>query len=347
MIDTVMLKLRLDRQQRENAFGAVNNLVRESGSTKYLYFDKKHGNTWQRLCRTKAFASGGIKEIALIDCCYPGNTVSYIIITCKPARVLHMGDAYALSSFGDYVQTVELINNFIMDLNVHMGVYALPFLNEWTVGRIDYAFQFPTKEYGLYLMFLRKGCSYKEDKYADSVYIPNSKSTVNFYDKTAERKLEDSCHTLRFEVQCYADYLYKMLYDGRIANLKLRELWNEKLALSIVTKRIGKLIGYGDFYSIDSAETVLRETSRVSEYEIKALRQLLGLSLYPSVRRESQWNLFAVRNEKDDADGKVKERLTRILKRAGVNQMAIPVRRRVEMLKNPVRIILESLQVPE
>ena len=347
MVDTFMVKYRLDGQQRKIAYRAVNNLVSEAGMTKFLYAGKDHRNSRYKLYRTKAFKTDGTKELLIEDCFYPGNTCSFIKLTCKPARVLYRGDEYALSSPKDYEQVVELINSFIMKLNKHMGAYPLPLLDEWAVDRIDYAFQFATEEYALYLMFLRKGCSYNEDRYEDSVYIRNSKCTVNFYDKTQERGEEAPCHMMRFEVQCHADYLYKMLDEERIGSLALSELWDEKLALSIVTKRIGKLIGYNDFYSLKAAESVIQEACRINDGEKNALRLLLKLSLYPSIRRESLWDLFAVRIGTVDADGKIRGRMERVLKRLGMNQLAIPVRRRVETLKNPVRIILESLQIPE
>ena len=203
MIDTFMMKYRLDGQQRKIAYGAVNNLVSEAGMTKFLYVGKDHRNSRYKLYGTKAFKTDGIKELLIEDCFYPGNRCSFIKLTCKPAHVLHRGNEYALSSFEEYEQVVELINSFIMKLNKHMGAYPLPLLDEWAVNRIDYAFQFATEEYGLYLMFLRKGCSYKEDIYMDSVYIKSSKCTVNFYDKTEERGREEASHMMRFEVQCH------------------------------------------------------------------------------------------------------------------------------------------------
>lgn len=342
MVDTFMLKYRLDIQQRRTVYSAVNDLVSEVGMTKCLYADKDHSASKYKLYRTKAFKNDGVKEFLIEDCFYPGNTCSFIKLTCKPARVLHRDDEYALSSFEEYELVAELINSFIMKLNKHMGAYPLPLLHEWAVARIDYAFQFATEEYGLYLMFLRKGCSYKEDIYMDSVYIKSSKCTINFYDKTEERGMEGDSHIMRFEVQCHEDYLYKMLDDERIGSLALRELWDEKLALSIVTKRIGKLVGYGDFYSIEAAKSVLQKASRISENEKSALLLLLQMSSYPSIRRESQWDLFAVRNGNTDTGGKIRGRMERILKRLGMNQFAIPVRRRVDILKNPAQVIMEA-----
>ena len=341
MIDTFMLKYHLDIRQRRIVYSAVNDLVKEVGMTKFLYADKDYSNARYSLYRTKAFKSEGIKELLIKDCFYPGNRCSFIKLTCKPARVLHRDDEYALSSFEEYEQVVELINSFIMKLNKHMGAYPFPLLDEWAVERIDYAFQFATEEYGLYLMFLRKGCSYKEDKYMDSVYIKSSKCTINFYDKTEERGMEGDSHIMRFEVQCHEDYLYKMLDDERIGSIALRELWDEKLALSIVTKRIGKLVGYGDFYSLEAARSVLQKASRISENEKSALFLLLQMSSYPSIRRESQWDLFAVRNGNTDRGGKIRGRMERILKRFGMNQFAIPVRRHVDRLKNPAQVIME------
>ena len=347
MVDTFMLKYRLDIQQRRTVYSAVNNLVSETGMTKFLYADKDHSASKYKLYRTKAFKNDGIKEILIEDCFYPGNTCSFIKLTCKPAQVFHRGDEYALSSSEEYEQVAGLVNSFITKLNQHMGACPLPLLDEWRVGRMDYAFQFATEEYGLYLMFLRKGCSYKEDRYTDSVYIDNSKCTVNFYDKTAERGMADNCHMMRFEIQCREDYLYKMLDNERIGSLALHGLWDVNLALSIVTKRIGKLVGYGDFYSLEASESVLQKACRINENEKNALRLLLRLSLYPSIRRESQWDLFAVHNGNTDTGGKTRERMERILKRLGMNQFAIPLRRRVERLKNPARVIRESLETSD
>ena len=344
MVDTFMLKYRLDRQQRENVYGAVNRLVREAGSTQYLYPDKAQDRKLSGRYKTAAFYPMGILEVAVRDCRYPGNYGSAVTLKCKPALVLHSDDAYSLSANNDYNAAIALVNNFIMELNVYMEACPLPLLEGWDVERMDYAFQFPTEEYDLYLKFLRKGCSFKEDKFEDSVYIENTKCTVNFYDKTVQLGLEDNRHMIRFEVQCHADYLYKMLYDERIGSLKLRELWDDRLALSIVTKRIGKLIGYGDFYSIKEAESVLQKDGRTDKNEKACVMQLLKSSLHPSARRGSQWDLFVILTAVPDNGDKLRKQMEHILKRLDMNQMAIPVRRRVSRLINPVHVIRDILQ---
>ena len=341
MIDTFVLKYVLDRQQRGRIYEAVNRFVRACGSTEFLHPDRNTKGARRNRYITSAFNPMGILELAVKDCMYPGNYGSRVSIKCKPALVLHADDMYALSSCIDYDAAVVMVNDFIMELNVYMEDAPLPLLGGWEVSRIDYAFQFRTEEYRLYLMFLRKGCSFREDKYDDSVYIKNSKCTVNFYDKTRQLGLEEVSHMLRFEVQCHRDYLFKMLNDERIGSLRLYELWDEKLALSIVTKRIGKLTGYGNFYSLEKAGAVLLKACRISGDEREALLQLMGVSLHPAVRRESQWDLFAVQIENEDRDGSLRKRLERVLDRLEMNQMAIPVRRRVAFLKNPARIIME------
>ncbi len=343
MVDTFLLKIRLDSFQRDQVFKVVNQVIKNSGSTRFLYLDKNSKSDRFKRYRTSAFYPFGILEIAIIDCFYSCNNAYFIAFKCKPAVVLHGDDEpYALSNHKDYEAVASMLDSLIEILNRYMDGKPLEPVSCWRVYRIDYAFQIITDHPDLYMMLLRKGLPYKDDKYDDSVYIKKSKCTVNFYDKTSEQGLDARCHVLRFEVQTNSDYLYKMQNEGRISDLSLRALWNRELALSIVVKQIEKLIGTGDFYSLEAAIPIINQAFKVTDEERSYLELILKISLYPSVRRKSMWDLFEIYAAHSGGTCRLTKRLEHILKRLKINPIAIPARRRVDCLDNPANIIRKS-----
>lgn len=355
-LDSFEAKLRNNMFNRANVYEAVNSCVREMGQSRYLHEDKSADKAGCKLYKTTVFYTFGICELTIKDYKHKGNFGSELIARCRPAITLYPEDVYALCGETDYGPFEERFNQMVNMLNRYMGDEPLPYLDEWIVNRIDYAFQYRTELYEETMRMMRKSArseitrsiakarnSSKEcRRYVSSVYIVKKKCTVNFYDKTDERRLQDDFHILRFEVQCRDDYLYKMLNEGRVKNLGLRELWNHVLALSVVTKQIDKVVGTGDFYSLTKAEKMIENTIKLTEPEKLLLGEMLQYSVQPHVCREAWWKYFETCNYIIKLDSKKpKQRVQRILRRLKINELAIPLRWQLDELPNPGRIIRE------
>lgn len=339
MLDTFMVKIKLTTNQRNLIYNAVNAFVKETGSKSCLYLKKA-----KKHCRwyvTAAFNDKGILELAIEDYWYPGNRGSILYLKCKPAQVLHFGEVYALSDYIDYAGSACLVDAFITRLNQYMPEEHLEPLAEWKVHRIDYAYQFRTEEYDLYMALMQKQCPNRENCYSDSIYIKKSKYHINFYNKTKKLKRNETSHVLRFEVQCNADYLYKMRAEERIQGLSLRDLWKEEIAAEIVKKKMIKVIGYGDFYSVETAIPVLQEATNTRFCEKEAMIMLMRLSLHPLANKDLIWDEFALAGGLEEVDIKFRKRIEHLQKRLNINLVAIPESIKITKLLNPVKMIPE------
>ena len=345
MLDTFMVKIKLNANQRFLIFKAVNTFVKETGSKSCLYLkkDKNHCKWYV----TAAFNNKGILELAIEDYWYPGNQGSLLYLKCKPAQVLHFGDVYALSDYNDYKESARLVDAFITRLNQYMPEEPLGSLAEWKVHRIDYAYQFMTEEYDLYMTLMQKGCPNQGNIYRDSIYIKKSKYHINFYNKTKKLERDETSHVLRFEVQCNADYLYKMRAEERIQGLSLRDLWKEEIAVEIVKKKMIKLIGYGDFYSFEAARHVLQDATNIRYCEKEAIIMLMRLSLHPLTNKDLIWEEFACAGGLEKVDNKFRKRIEHLQKRLNINLIAIPEGNKITKLLNPVRAIPEFEKIQD
>lgn len=355
-LDSFEVKLGYKMFNRATVFESVNNCVREMGQSRYLHLDKRENKAGCKLYRTTAFYTFGICELTIKDYNHKGNAGSELIARCRPAIILYPEDVYALCGETDYKPFQESFNQMVSMINRYMGNEPLPYLDGWIVNRIDYAFQYRTKLHEETMMMLRKSArsvitrsitkarnNGKEcRRYDSSVYIVKKKCTVNFYDKTDEKGLQDDFHILRFEVQCRDDYLYKMRNEGRIKDLSLRGLWNHVLALSVVTTQIDKVAGTGDFYSLTKAEKMIKNTTKLTEPETLLLGKMLQYSVQPHVCRETWWEYFEICSGIIKLDSKnPKQRVQRMLRRLRINELAIPLRWHLDELPNPGRVIRE------
>ena len=353
-IDSFEMKLGKRQFDRDKLYKGINQLIRDMGSKKFLHMDKKRSTFSSKRYKTTAFYMEGFPELTIKDCLNEGNHGSTLIVRCRPAIMLHPDDEYALSGEMDYKPFENSFNWLIANINRYMRDSPLPMMDGWEVNRMDYAFQYPTELHTQTMMMMRKSSrtkisqpiyearkrGVKWERYRDSVYIRKSKCTVNFYDKTTELGLERSDHVLRFEVQCKSDYLYNMLYKGRVKDLSLRGLWNRELALSVVKGQIQKLMGTCDFCNEEHAMNTIEKAVGLNEYEKYLLGEMLHYSVGTEVDRET-WYLFlndyfnVIKLDSKDP----KDRVRRILKRLNINELAIPKRWRLQMLPNPYSVI--------
>ncbi len=349
-VDSFELKIGKNRLNRKAVFDALWKCIRQLGSSQYP--DLTHRNESLMQTKTMAFYPFGITEFKIKDYRYGLNAGSMLLLRCRPAIVLYPEDPYALSGPGDYKRYETIFNGFIAMFNRYLTDSPLPTLDGWEVNRIDFAFQYQTPHYRETMALLQKSGrteilravnNKQQPQYKDSIYIVKDKLTVNFYDKTIERKMESVEHVLRFEVQCKADFLYNMRYKGRITSLSLGELWNRSLAYSIIKKQLNKLVSDGDFVSITEAVKIIKHTRRISEPDMVLVIKLLNFSLTPSIDRTFWWDYIGLLAMAIPTDpDKLKSHVKRIMKRLNINEIAVPQEWRLDRVSNPCNIICEA-----
>ena len=256
MIDTIMIKLKLDKEGFSKFFDVVNDFL-EACDLGKLWFDKNA----ERYVTTK-LAKHGFLEIAF----HKTKFKWYLEIKLQPVRLFRENEIIELCRFEDYHLVEKGFNEFWSDVIGCKAVLPdfMSFSN-WKVSRIDYAFQFWTPHLQTYLDLLQRGRIdeyFTEHEYETSVYATANTVNLNFYDKYAQLKcktylktsdIESAKNLLRLEVQCKTDYLQKLKKKFELDKMNVREFWNVNIAEHVLTYRIKTLVGELDFYRLDVA----------------------------------------------------------------------------------------------
>lgn len=218
--------------------------------------------------------------------------------------------------------------------------FNLPYISEWKVIRIDYAFQFTTPYAELYTwIFHRSNLPAKEDKYKTSLYYGNKSTTINFYDKTYQLIENDllpanmlkNPHIIRLEVQCKKKYLARIKATGSDF-LSIYDVWNPKVAYTILSQKLIQLFGTGDFYRYDSAE---EKINSLFKGKAENILNLLLLSCTHTLE-----DIFSFYDQKyHHKPGYAKNQLRRLLSANGINTILLPDDSPVTCLAHPLKLL--------
>lgn len=262
MIDTMMIKLELDKEVFSKLFDFVNDFL-EAYDLGKLWFNKNV----ERYVTTK-LAKHGFLEIIF----HKTKFKWYLEVKLQPIRLLRENEMVELCRFEDYYLVEFGFNEFWSDvINSEATLPDFMHFANWKVSRIDYAFQFQTPHLQTYLDLLQCGRINKyftKHDYETSVYTTANTVNLNFYDKYAQLKgktylknsdIESAKNLLRLEVQCKSDYLQKLKKKFELDKMNVREFWNVNIAEHVLTYRIKTLVGELDFYRFDVANKKLGE----------------------------------------------------------------------------------------
>ena len=162
MLDTISLFIPLSTMVRNSIYACINASIKDNNSTAMLHLENSSGKNFRRYV-TSGFYNFGILELALEDhkIHYDNiNTFRHeLVVKFKPAIIMHSNDEYALSDYQDKVPAASLFNSFIKTINEHIPIQTLkfPYINDWGIKRIDYAFQICTPYHIEYLQLFRRG----------------------------------------------------------------------------------------------------------------------------------------------------------------------------------------------
>jgi hypothetical protein len=337
MIDTFQVKYPFTSfNQKQVIVEAINAYAGKN--TRHLLHLKekllKHGIWYYH---TQVFEPYGMLEVAIED--IPQYHMSFLLIKCKPALIIHPSDEYALCTRNDYAQTVRLFSNFVGMLNGYIkGDYKLPTnILSWEIFRVDYAFGFFTEHFARYLSLLKKGYTKRrDDKYQHGFRINMRDYNINFYDKTVRLNHDTEYkHNLRFEVQCRSRYLSRLVEKQKIEGRDLFCLWDMRLAKNIVFNRIISVAGYCDFYDMNTASEKI--CARFHEKKATMLTNLLMDSLSPQARLARIPLIYELHT--GISKKYTFKNLLPALREVGVNLYALPANWRLPYLPNPITII--------
>ena len=167
MVDTMTIKLELDKATYKNFLDCVNKFL-IGRELRALWFDKVS----KRHMTTK-LAKHGFLELAF----HKKKFGRYLEVKLQPIRLLRENELIELCRFEDYHLIETSFNEFWREVIASEG--DLPdfvrFAN-WNVSRIDYAFQFKTPHLQTYLDLLQRG---RVDKNTKRAFTPQPTRSIS------------------------------------------------------------------------------------------------------------------------------------------------------------------------
>ncbi|MBR3746389.1 MAG: hypothetical protein IKN27_05450 [Selenomonadaceae bacterium] len=341
MIDTMMIKLELDKATYKDFFDCVNAFLasRELG---VLWFNK----AGKRYVTTK-WSNRGFLELAF----HKTNFGRYLEVKLQPIRLLRENELVELCRFEDYFSVEESFNEFWREVIGSEGDLPdfMKFAN-WKVSRIDYAFQFKTQYLRTYLDLLQRGRIdnyFREQEYETSVYATANTVHLNFYDKYAQlqsksylqaSEIESARNILRLEVQCKAEYLQKLRKRFKLDGISVRDFWDVDIAEHVLRYRIKMLVGERDFYRLDEAERKLKTQAENNAFILCMILRDIAQAENVRLAKEN----FCRKHRGITCD-KWEKLLHRLRKKFEINPLTFPaVENLPPKLKNPYELLSED-----
>lgn len=341
MIDTIEMECQFLKEDFKVVVKAINTLAKDVNRS-VLKKDIKCSSDKVKIYKTKALVKFGFTQIKILK--YYNSFESnlyHIELIYKPAQIIYPDNLYALSGEKDYETACLGFNNFIDRINALLtGDFKLPYINNWKVTRVDYAFQFTTDFPELYIyVFKRANLPLKAFAYDSSLYYRNKSTTVNFYDKTKQLvekgllSLEalNSKHKIRIEVQCGKKYLSKVKSKKMQTKgvVTLKNVWKMKFAYNILLEKLIQLFGNGDFCSMKVAKEIIE-----SKFKGKAQKLVNLLKLSEKYTLETIFDFYdTLYNTKP---GYAKKQLRRELSALNINTILLPSSSSVNVLIHPL-----------
>lgn len=288
---------------------------------------------------TEALKEEGFTYIQLIskkvDGRYKYNFMQMSIIM-NPVKLIGMNKLEVIKM--DLLEEVKKI--FLERIKkIHI---SLPYLDHWTLNRIDYAVNINTPYVEEYIkLFQRedKPRNFKElycskskiRKQLDgSFYLFNDSVVINFYNKENERLSQNfnkdgAKDLLRLEIQCKKPKTNTLKEKNRFDSRHLEHYLSQEISYQQLEYYYNKTIGTGDYYKLSEAIRIVQESNYTSKTKEKLTEVLRAVSRYRSIwkaREESQYNSSCF------------NRYLKQIRALGINPVTIPGRWKVEYLKN-------------
>ena len=352
MVDTLCLDYVFTINNFETLINAINGLASSMNRKKLsqLSIGETFKREKQKIYSTSTFTKYGFTKVQIIK---NYNNFEYglyhLQLVYKPAQV-NYDDLYALSSSKDLTNACNKFNAFIDLFNSSMNnSFNLPYIDKWKVIRIDYAFQFTTPYAELYTwIFHKSNLPNKNDKYRTSLYYGNKSTTTNFYDKTNQliekgllsANMLKNPHIIRLEVQCKKKYLsrIKSVLVPDADFLSIYDVWNSKIAYTILSQKLIQLFGIGNFYSYDLAE---ERINNLSKGKGEKLLNLLLLSGTHTLK-----DIFSVYDKKyHRKPGYAKNQLRRTLSANNINTILLPDNSPITCLTHPLKLLNDEYKI--
>ena len=336
----------------------------------YQYICQEYGQTKMiRQYSIRDFAADGLTDVRLYTFMANNTTRYYLRVTMNLQHVFSgRYDPLALYDGADY----QILAHRFDTLMSSVTTAPLPSLSDWTVCRIDYAFDSklaPGKEHGTpseYVAMAKRGLSPQRAMLVErdgwvSCREENSSVRINCYDKMLEIQqrqylfdndvLDRAQHVLRFEVQCLTPKIKRVARKAEISGRPLEFFVNVHVWRQIIGEYGRRVIGEESYYSVHNAALILRRCAFMPNGKrlrsdvitnlidfFKAIDTVGGLGAAINIWKEQHSiRIHWTTTDKNVCLGDNQRRARmRQLRQIGINPVPIPTEMRRGKLVNPL-----------
>lgn len=323
----------------------------ENHTQKKMNFHKEYGYLFTRYYKTY-----GIKKLILKNQMHNERFFYHSVeLELHPIRFLRNDDYISLIHCNEIDEFRTMFNRLMKLISSQ-----LPELEMWEPLRVDYAVQIYSKYTPLLIELFQKGerqrnlldpydpKQHRRKQLKGSFYLQSTDFvTINFYDKFDEltkkhpdyAQIEEAKGLLRFEVQCYQNYLRKMIFEDRIAN-KLMDFFTPKCCETVLLDYYHRLIGVGHYVMLkDGKEMIMKSKCKQKQKMIEILELVNSKRSIPKARKK-------YRVENNLKDNRKFDRYLNKIRSIGLNPVTFPYRvKGVDYIPNPLAELQKQIYI--
>lgn len=308
--------------------------------------------------RTIDVVSNGDGTIDILNAHY------YVTLAINPLNMIKPSNIYRIDLFRCSKKNVRLLSKRFRSIISNLLGYEYGSLSEWKARRVDYTANlgFNTEEEKkAFYKIVHKSSLYSRTsrKYIKDIDLEDQSAAEGnkgyktlFYDKSEEieehfkdgsRKnalLKRSRYTIRMEHQCYYGELNKIRDRHQFRNKSIVRYLREDIAVEFLTERYRKMVGEGDFYSLDSAVRKIEESSLTKLRKRRVIQYLHEVNDNGGTMKKAKHNIarrFSVstfRSRKKD------------LASIGINSVLLDEESGLDYIESPLKTIEDPSLVP-
>jgi len=308
--------------------------------------------------RTVNVASNGDGTIDILDARY------YVTLAINPLNMIKPSNIYRIDLFRCSKKNIRLLVKRFRSIISGLLGYEYNSLSGWKARRVDYTANlgFNTiEEKKAFYKIVHKSSLYSRtsrryikdiDLEEQSAAEGNKGYKTLFYDKSDEieehfqegpRKnalLKRSRYTIRMEHQCFYNELNKIRDRHQFRNKSILRYLREDIAVEFLKERYRKMVGEGDFYSLEEAVRKIEESSLTKLRKRRVIKFLYEVNENSDTLKEAKHNI--VRRFSVSTFHSRKKDLASI----GVNPVLLDEKSGLDYLESPLKTIEDPSLVP-
>ena len=292
------------------------------------------------------------------------NAHYYVTLAMNPLNMIKPSNIYRIDLFRCSKKNVRLLSKRFRSIISNLLGYEYGSLSGWKARRVDYTANlgFNTEEEKkAFYKIVHKSSLYSRTsrKYIKDIDLEDQSAAEGnkgyktlFYDKSEEieehfkdgsRKnalLKRSRYTIRMEHQCFYNELNKIRDRHQFRNKSIVRYLREDIAVEFLTERYRKMVGEGDFYSLDSAVRKIESSSLTKLRKRRVVKFLHEVNDDNGTMKKAKRNIsrrFSVstfRSRKKD------------LASIGINPVLLDEESGLDYIESPLKTIEDPSLVP-